>query len=53
MSQHGFRMVEQEPYYRTVFATFVADHRPVREELIKLFAQVRQVVDQEVEASRS
>ncbi len=52
MNQHGFRIVEQEPYYRTVFATFVADHAADRDELIHLFARVRQVVYQEVDGSK-
>ncbi len=50
MMQYEFRLVEQEPYYRTVFATFQPNRSMDKEELLRLFSQVKQIVYQEVEA---
>lgn len=49
MAEHGFQPTEEENYYRTVFSTY----RPInhtdmqKEKLLGLFAQVRQIVNQE------
>jgi len=50
MSGQGFRLVEQEPYYRTVFATYVPTRAMDRDYLLNTFSQVKAIVYQEVEA---
>ncbi len=53
MVENGFRVIEQEPYYRTVFATFEPTNPVDKEALLKLFARVRQVAYEETEAARA
>ena len=53
MTQNGFRVTEQEPYYRTVFATFEPTTPVDKERLLGLFARVRQVAYEETEAARA
>jgi len=52
MKEHGLEVTEQETYYRTVFASFKnARPDPIRkEELLQVFARVKQVVYEEAEA---
>ena len=47
MSKHHFRLEEQEPYYRTLFATYVPSRPVDQQELLGLFSKVRQVVYEE------
>ena len=44
MAEHHFKLVEQEPYYRTVFATYVPTRNMDQEELLTLFAKVKTIV---------
>ncbi|MBX7058563.1 MAG: ATP-binding protein [Leptospirales bacterium] len=50
LRQSGYEMIEQEPYFRTVFASFRVPETADREQLIQLFAQVKQIVYQERDA---
>ncbi len=52
MSKHHFRLVEEEPYYRTLFATYVPTRPVEKEELLGVFAKVRQVVYEETDSAR-
>lgn len=47
MARHGYELQEQEQYYRTVFASFRTPPDADRDQLLNLFAQVKQIVDQE------
>ncbi|EHQ04579.1 ATP-binding protein [Leptonema illini] len=51
MKENGFQPVDEENYYRTVFATYrpVADAAMDKEKLLGLFAKVRQIVHQELD----
>lgn len=49
MASKSFKLTEQEPYYRTVFATYVPDHPLDKDELLSLFSKVRHIVYQEIE----
>lgn len=53
MSEHHFRLDEQESYYRTLFATYVPTRPVDREELLSLFSRVRQVVNEERDVGAS
>ncbi|MFN3603499.1 MAG: ATP-binding protein [Leptonema sp. (in: bacteria)] len=47
MQYHGFQLIEEEPYYRTIFATYKS-YQPInKEELLSLFTKVRYIVQQE------
>lgn len=52
MTENGFRVTEQEPYYRTVFATFEPTSPVDKEGLLRLFARVRQVAYEETESAK-
>jgi anti-sigma regulatory factor (Ser/Thr protein kinase) len=47
MKQHGFQIIEEEPYYRTLFTTFKTDKKINKEDLLNLFAKVRYIVQHE------
>ncbi len=47
MEFHNFKLVEEEPYYRTIFATYKTSHYISKEELLSLFKKVRFIVQQE------
>lgn len=47
MSRNFFKLKEQEPYYRTVFATYMPTQPVDRDQLLSLFASVRQEVYEE------
>lgn len=47
MQQSGYELVEQEPYFRTTFASFRVPANADREQLLGLFTQVKQIVYQE------
>lgn len=51
MASQGFQLVEQEAYYRTIFATYSPPGETNKEQLLGLFAKVKQIVYQEVEGS--
>jgi anti-sigma regulatory factor (Ser/Thr protein kinase) len=50
MEANGFKLVEEEPYYRTIFATYKTDKKIQKEELLNLFAKVRYIVQQEFDS---
>lgn len=47
MEYHGFKLIEEEPYYRTIFATYKSSKYINKEELLSLFTKVRFIVQQE------
>lgn len=51
MGEAGFKMIEEEPYYRTLFATYAPKEKVDKEVLLSLFARVRQIVNEEVDES--
>lgn len=50
MKEKEYFPVEEEPYYRTVFLTFKKEGTIDREELLKLFAKIRYIVQQEIDS---
>ena len=49
MSNHNFKALDQESYYRTVFATYSPSRNIDENELVDLFGQVKQIVYEEVD----
>ncbi len=53
MNKNNFYLVEEEPYYRTLFATYKSDKPIEREQLLQLFSKIRYVVQHEFDDNRS
>lgn len=49
MQEAGFAMTEEEPYYRTLFATYTPEKKVHKDVLLSLFAKVRQIVNEEID----
>tara|TARA_B100001939_G_scaffold253115_1_gene220071 strand:- start:39105 stop:40172 length:1068 start_codon:yes stop_codon:yes gene_type:complete len=52
MKNNGFRLQEEENYYRTSFATYVPQEQMDKEQLLSLFARVRSIVDEEIDSTK-
>lgn len=53
MESHGFKLTEEEPYYRTIFTTYSSSKKIDKDELLSLFTKVRQIVQQEFDTPNS
>ncbi|MCS7205113.1 MAG: ATP-binding protein [Leptospiraceae bacterium] len=48
MREKGYQIIEEEPYYRTVFVTYKKEQKIDRDELLALFQKIRYIVQQEI-----